>query len=161
MPVVRTDGRSVARSLGHVITKFSGMGRFIYPWRSAGALRARSSAINLWLCNHHNQQSYSNNLSSHSVYKVSIQPRCQYYFLSWSEICQICMAKVCKCSFILPEWTIEGTAWISVDHLTSQPERRCEKLFRANLTLWILSSKALIHLQWIPVNMLDRRSSIA
>ena len=25
LPVVRTDGRSVARSLGHVITKFSGM----------------------------------------------------------------------------------------------------------------------------------------
>ena len=42
MPVVRTDGRSV----GHVITKFSGMGRFIYPWCSAGALRARSSARN-------------------------------------------------------------------------------------------------------------------
>ena len=41
LPVVRTDGRSV----GHVITKFSGMGRFIYPWCSAGALRARSSAI--------------------------------------------------------------------------------------------------------------------
>ena len=37
------DGRSV----GHVITKFSGMGRFIYPWCSAGALRARSSAIRL------------------------------------------------------------------------------------------------------------------
>ena len=30
---------------GHVITKFSGMGRFIYPWCSAGALRARSSAM--------------------------------------------------------------------------------------------------------------------
>ena len=42
LPVVRTDGRSV----GHVITKFSGMGRFIYPWCSAGALRARSSANN-------------------------------------------------------------------------------------------------------------------
>ena len=41
MPVVRTDGRSV----GHVITKFSGIGRFIYPWCSASALRARSSAI--------------------------------------------------------------------------------------------------------------------
>jgi len=28
MPVVRTDGRSLARSVyGHVITKFSGMGR--------------------------------------------------------------------------------------------------------------------------------------
>ena len=45
MPVVRTDGRSVARSVGHVITKFSRMVRFIYPWCSAGALRARSSAI--------------------------------------------------------------------------------------------------------------------
>ena len=32
------------RTVGHVITKFSGMGRFIYPWCSAGALRARSSA---------------------------------------------------------------------------------------------------------------------
>ena len=40
IPVVRTDGRSV----GHVITKFSVMGRFIYPWCSAGAFRARSSA---------------------------------------------------------------------------------------------------------------------
>ena len=39
------DGRSLARSVGQVITKFSGMGRFIYPWCSAGALRARSSAI--------------------------------------------------------------------------------------------------------------------
>ena len=36
-PVVRTDGRAV---YGHVITKFSGMGRFTYPWRSSGALRA-------------------------------------------------------------------------------------------------------------------------
>ena len=36
------DGRSV---YGHVITKFSEMGRFTYPWCSAGALRARSSAI--------------------------------------------------------------------------------------------------------------------
>ena len=39
------DGRSVARSVGHVITKFSGMGRFIYPWCSAGPIRSRSSAI--------------------------------------------------------------------------------------------------------------------
>ena len=37
MPVVRTDGRAV---YGHVITKFSGKGRFTYPWFSAGALRA-------------------------------------------------------------------------------------------------------------------------
>ena len=29
---------------GHVDTKFSGMGRFTYPWCSAGALRSRSSA---------------------------------------------------------------------------------------------------------------------
>ena len=36
-PVVRTDGRGV---YGHVITKFSGKGRFTYPWSSAGALRA-------------------------------------------------------------------------------------------------------------------------
>ena len=43
-PVVRTDGRSAVggrRSVyGHVITKFSEMGRFTYPWCSAGALRA-------------------------------------------------------------------------------------------------------------------------
>ena len=31
------DGRAM---YGHVITKFSGMGRFTYPWCSAGALRA-------------------------------------------------------------------------------------------------------------------------
>ena len=44
MPVVRTDSSSV---YGHVITKFSGMGRFTYPWCSAGARLAReSSAIN-------------------------------------------------------------------------------------------------------------------
>ena len=36
-PVVRTDGRAV---YGHVITKFSGLGRLTYPWCSAGALRA-------------------------------------------------------------------------------------------------------------------------
>ena len=35
MRVVQTyGGRSV---YGHVITKFSGMGRFTYPWYSAGA----------------------------------------------------------------------------------------------------------------------------
>ena len=35
------DGRAGGRSVyGHVITKFSGMGRFTYPWCSAGALRA-------------------------------------------------------------------------------------------------------------------------
>ena len=46
MPVVRTDGRSV---YGHVITKFSGMGRFILPmvlrWRTLSA--RESSAITL------------------------------------------------------------------------------------------------------------------
>ena len=35
--MVRTDGRAVC---GHVITKFSGMGRFTYPGCSAGALHA-------------------------------------------------------------------------------------------------------------------------
>ena len=40
MPVVRTDGSLV---YGHVITKFSGMGRFTYPGCSAGA--RESSAI--------------------------------------------------------------------------------------------------------------------
>ena len=45
MSVVRTDGRSLARSeYGHVITKFSGMGRFTYPWCSAGARFARERA---------------------------------------------------------------------------------------------------------------------
>ena len=34
----------------HVITKFSGMGRFTYPWCSAGALCARSSTKNPFLC---------------------------------------------------------------------------------------------------------------
>ena len=44
MPVARTDDRSV---YGRVITKFSGMGKFTYPWCSAGARLAReSSAIN-------------------------------------------------------------------------------------------------------------------
>ena len=44
MPVVRMDGRSV---YGHVITKFSRMSRFTYPWCSAGArLERESSAIN-------------------------------------------------------------------------------------------------------------------
>ena len=42
VPVVRTQGgRSVH---GQVITKFSGMGRFTYPWCSAG--ERESSAIN-------------------------------------------------------------------------------------------------------------------
>ena len=36
------DGRAggLRAVYGHVITKFSGMGRFTYPWCSAGALRA-------------------------------------------------------------------------------------------------------------------------
>ena len=36
---------------GHVITKFSGMGRFTYPWCSAGA--RESSAINRALQDKH------------------------------------------------------------------------------------------------------------
>ena len=43
MPMVRTNGRR--RSVyGHVITKFSGMARFTYPWCSAGARFARARA---------------------------------------------------------------------------------------------------------------------
>ena len=39
------DGRSFVRSVyGHVITKFYGMGRFTYPWCSAGARLARESS---------------------------------------------------------------------------------------------------------------------
>ena len=38
MPVVRTGGLQVV--YGHVITKFSGMGRFTYPLCPAGALRS-------------------------------------------------------------------------------------------------------------------------
>ena len=37
----RAGGRAGGRAVyGHVITKFSGMGRFTYPWCSAGELRA-------------------------------------------------------------------------------------------------------------------------
>ena len=39
-PVVRTGGRSLARSVyGHVVTKFSGMGRFTQLWGSVHARR--------------------------------------------------------------------------------------------------------------------------
>jgi len=39
------DGRSVVRSVyGHVITKFSGIGRFTYSWCSAGARFTRARA---------------------------------------------------------------------------------------------------------------------
>ena len=50
MPVVRTDGqRAGGRAVyGHVITKFSGMGRFTYPWCSAGALRAPELRYQHW-----------------------------------------------------------------------------------------------------------------
>ena len=40
--MVRMDGLRAV--YGHVVTKFSGMGRFTYPWCSAGALRSWSSA---------------------------------------------------------------------------------------------------------------------
>ena len=36
----------------------------------------------------HKQQSYSNNLLSHSEYEVSTQPQCQSYYLWRSEICR-------------------------------------------------------------------------
>ena len=39
---MRMDGLRAV--YGHVDTKISGMGRFTYPWCSAGALRSRSSA---------------------------------------------------------------------------------------------------------------------
>ena len=39
------NGRSFVRSVyGHVITKFFGMGRFTYPWCSAGARFVRARA---------------------------------------------------------------------------------------------------------------------
>ena len=41
-------GRAV---YGHVITKFSGMGRFTYPWCSAGALRAPELRYKAWKTN--------------------------------------------------------------------------------------------------------------
>ena len=41
------DGRAAGRAVcGHVITKFSGMGRVTYPWCSAGALRAPERRYN-------------------------------------------------------------------------------------------------------------------
>ena len=49
MPVVRTGGRAV---YDHVITKFSGMGRFTYPWCSANALRAPELQTELELTFH-------------------------------------------------------------------------------------------------------------
>ena len=42
------DGRAGGQAVyGHVITKFSGMGRFTYPWCSAGALRAPELRYNI------------------------------------------------------------------------------------------------------------------
>ena len=44
----RADGRTGGRAVyGHVITKFSGMGRFTYPWCSAGALCAPELRYNM------------------------------------------------------------------------------------------------------------------
>ena len=47
------DGRAggLRAVYGHVITKFSGMGRFTYPWCSAGALRAPELRYYLY-CHH-------------------------------------------------------------------------------------------------------------
>ena len=44
-PMVRTDGWA---GYGHVITKFSGVGRFTYPWCSAGALLAPELRYNFY-----------------------------------------------------------------------------------------------------------------
>ena len=53
-PVVRSDGRAAGgRAVyGHVITKFSGMGRFTQLWGSAHAcvLRARRAPLKLSTC---------------------------------------------------------------------------------------------------------------
>ena len=66
-PVVRTDGRAV---YDHAITKLSQMGRFTYPWCSAGALRARKLRYKLRTCN----------LSSSSGFERSV-PHCYHNIL--------------------------------------------------------------------------------
>ena len=49
MPVVRTDGRSLARSVyGHVITKFSRMGRLPHFHSYGAPLRVLTEKIPLW-----------------------------------------------------------------------------------------------------------------
>ena len=48
MPVMPTDGQQAGGKAvyGHVITKFSGMGRSTYQWCSAGALRVSELCYN-------------------------------------------------------------------------------------------------------------------
>ena len=41
MPVVRTDGRAGGRAYGHVITKFSRMGRLLHFLTHGATLRAK------------------------------------------------------------------------------------------------------------------------
>ena len=45
MPVVRTDGRSVGRACGHVITKISRMGRLTNFLTHGAPLRARGAPL--------------------------------------------------------------------------------------------------------------------
>ena len=45
MPVVRTDGRSVGRAYGHVITKISRMGRLPNFLTHSALLRARGAPL--------------------------------------------------------------------------------------------------------------------
>ena len=67
MPVVRTDGgRSV---YGHVITKFSGMGKFAYPWCFAGARFARESSAIIF--------------ASHFAHVLSCAAFCQSLSVNW------------------------------------------------------------------------------
>ena len=84
--------------------------------------------------------SFPSNQLSHLMNEVSTQP--QFSFTSilcgyelnqpqnWSEHC-----------FILPESTIKGTAWLSVNHLTEHPEKKIANLPKTNLYSGVLSTK--------------------
>ena len=83
--MVRTDGWSV----GHVIIKFSGMGRFICPWCSAGALRAelryKRGPWSLQTTMIHARQNFKLTSSSHrkkiaNLVSITITFRCTCYF---------------------------------------------------------------------------------
>ena len=54
-------GRAV---YGHVITKFSGMGRFTYPWCSAGALRAPELRYKKPICKNDKNESLTQPIKS-------------------------------------------------------------------------------------------------
>ena len=67
------DGRAV---YGHVITKFSGMGRFTHPLCSAGALRSRSSAIKWFHAIWHNRWPNLTNLTQSQGRGKTTSPAC-------------------------------------------------------------------------------------